>query len=133
MFGRFWIFSLLFAGLLFPCALGAAVSVNGGILKVEEYINRPQSEIQSMAQENEKKGQELFDLGQFRESIPWFERSSFFSKVLIEQAKRADQGQQAQAQLREQERLEQDRLRALALQRLNAAQRELQSAGQRIQ
>ena len=134
--------------------LAAAVSEKGAELKVADFIKRPAKEIQTMATDNDKKGQELFKQGNYKDSIPWFERSAFFSKVLIEQAKiqeqekleqakrdeqakleqakRDEQARLEQAKRDEQARLEQENLRKQALQRLTAAQKELQSAQQRV-
>lgn len=140
-FVHFWILVIFIAALAVP--LGAAVSsTNGAELKVEDYIKRPTQEIQGLAVDNDKKGKELFGATKYKESIPWFERSAFFSKVLIEQAKirqqelkdeakRQELAKQEEAKRLELAKKEEARLRDEALQRLREAQREVDNAKQR--
>jgi len=153
MISRLMVFSVLIASMAFSFALSAAVGVNGGELKLSDYVVRPQQEIQGLMQDNDKKGKDLFDKGQYKESIPWLERSAFFSRVLIEQAKlreqelkeeakrqelaraeeakRLEQARAEEAKRLEQARAEEARLRAEALKRLNEARKEVESAKQR--
>jgi len=139
-FVHFFVLAIFIVGLAVP--LGAAVSASGAELKIDDYIKRPTQEIQGLAVDNDKKGKELFGATKYKESIPWFERSAFFSKVLIEQAKlrqqelkdeakRQELAQQEEAKRREQAMKEEARLREQALQRLREAQAEVNKAKQR--
>ena len=139
-FVHFWILVIFIICLAVP--LGAAVSTSGAELKLEDYIKRPTQEIQGLAVDNNKQGKELFGATKYKESIPWFERSAFFSKVLIEQAKlrqqelkdeakRQELAQQEEAKRREQALQEAAKLREQALQRLREAQQEVNNAKQR--
>ncbi|MDR2734255.1 MAG: hypothetical protein LBC99_06355 [Spirochaetota bacterium] len=139
-FVYFWILVVFIAGLAVP--LGAAVSTSGAELKVEDYIKKPTAEIQGLAVDNDKKGKELFTATKYRDSIPFFERSAFYSKVLIEQAKlrqqelkdeakRQELAKQEEAKRLELAQKEEARLREQALQRLREAQAEVNNAKQR--
>ena len=132
----------LIASLALPFAANAAVDENGKELKMGDYISKPQKELQARALENDTKGKALYAQGKYAESIAWFDRSSFFSTVLIEQAKqnkaakeREDAALKAAKEREEaalkaaKEREDADRKAALA--RLEAARNEVKSAGNR--
>lgn len=81
------IVALLAACIALPVAAQTAVAENGGQLNIEDYLGRPQKEVQQLLADNQNKGKELYDLQQFKESLPWLDRGLFFSQVLIKQAK----------------------------------------------
>lgn len=78
--------SLAGIALAFPLLAQTATDAAGGQMKIEEYLGRPQSEIQQLLKEDRTKAEELYNAGQYKESLPWFDRSLFFSRVLIKQA-----------------------------------------------
>jgi len=63
-----------------------ATDANGGQMKIEDYLGRPQKEVQQLMTDNQTKGEELYKVGEYKESLPWLDRGLFFSQVLIKQA-----------------------------------------------
>ena len=80
-------------------------------MKMEDYLGRPQKEVQQLLTDNQTKGEELYKVGQYKESLPWLDRGIFFSQVLIKQAE----------------------LRKRAIDLLNEAQREVDEAKKRLE
>lgn len=81
-------FRLSLTGLVIGVPLFGQTSIdaNAGLMKMEEYLGRPQKEIQQLLSDNQTKGEELYKVGQYKDSLPWLDRGLFFSKVLIKQA-----------------------------------------------
>jgi len=110
MFGKSLRLSLIALAVTLPLVGQTAVDVNGGQMKMEDYLGRPQKEVQQLMTDNQTKGEELYNVGQYRESLPWLDRGIFFSRVLIKQAE----------------------LRKRAIDLLNEAQREVDEAKKRL-
>ena len=55
-------------------------------LSMDEFIKKPTGEIKQLHSTNLTKGQELYNLKQYKESLPYLDKAIFFSNVLIKQA-----------------------------------------------
>ena len=94
------IVALLAACVALPAAAQTAVAENGGQLNADDFLGRPQKEIQQLLTDNQNKGKELYDLKQYKESLPWLDRGLFFSQVLIRQAKLRQEARERLAEAR---------------------------------
>lgn len=86
----------LLAALLLPC-----ISLPAQEMDRETYLKRPGLELYELQQQNFEKGRELYEAGQFRESIEYFEVAIFLSGVIIEQARIRKDAQDKLAEARE--------------------------------
>jgi len=81
--------------ILFAAALFAET------LKVEEHLSKPTQEIKQLHATNLNKGQELYNLKKFKDSLPYLDRAIFFSDILIKQAQLRKRAQDALEEARQ--------------------------------
>lgn len=70
-------------------------------LVMKDWLGRAPADIIREHDENLAKGQELYDLKRYKESIPYLDKAIFLSQVLIEQARLAKEARELLEQARQ--------------------------------